>query len=294
MSFITKNGRLVRDMWPAFIPRIAQDKASDKLKAHEKVPDNMEDLLAWAHVRHFTGKPHAHYSLLHSDETVNTDRQVREVFLRLQGYVLEKNLEPLGDWDGKTSGAPKARQFLTLHGSVDHEAFDAECQTLGFIRDIILRKTRSAKTNTDQNGRIYLHNKVFTKVRPGAGQVNTLSSVDDPFGRAESVAKSWIVTKKIKIAFQDNQGKLKKASHYSIKPGDFVDVKVRADITTYMDGDSVETRVYFSMEHVVRLCKATDIPTREMPEGNEPEIVEEEGLNFDDNEEIAGDIMALI
>ncbi|KAF7796808.1 hypothetical protein EIP86_007992 [Pleurotus ostreatoroseus] len=305
----SEDGLLVRDMWPQFLPRIAQDKSLEKLQAHEKLPDNLHDLGAWAYVRRFAGKTSTPYTLLHASEDLNTNDQVREVFIRVQGYVLEANLEPLGDWDGTLAGAPKARQFLTLHGNVDTEPFNAQCDALSRIRDFILRRTHSAKSNQEQNGRIYLHNKVFTKVRPGTNQKSALHPMDDPFDRAKHVDRKWLVTKTIKFGFRDQAGKLKKLSHYAIKPGDFVDVKVYADISTYPHGETTETRVYFSVDRVVRLCAKADLPTVRFlycgPEASlivaqrtnekqaEPEIVEEDDLTFDDEDATKQSFMAI-
>ncbi|KAF7792443.1 hypothetical protein EIP86_003480 [Pleurotus ostreatoroseus] len=250
-----------------------KDKKADQLKEHDKLPENLQDLSAWAHVQRFTATPTNPYLLVHSGEALNNAEQVHEVFFRVQGYVLEVNMEPLGDWDGELSGAPKARQFLTLHGGADNELFAVQCDALSLVREFILRRTRSTKVNTDQNGRIYMHNKVFSKVKVGFKQKSVLTDADDPFDRARHVAKHWLVTKKIVFGFQDAAGKLKAASYLAIRPGDFVDVKLHTDISTYREEDKTETRVYFSVDRV-----------REVRKDKEPEVVEEEDLTFDDNE----------
>ncbi len=86
-------------MWPAFIPKIVKDKPAKALDTYEKVPDNLDDMLAWAHVRHFPTKPQAPYLLLYTDLGVGNVKEVHEVSFRLQGYVVELNLDPLGDWN---------------------------------------------------------------------------------------------------------------------------------------------------------------------------------------------------
>ena len=68
------------------------------------------------------------------------------------------------------------------------------------------------------------------------------------------------MTKKILFGYQDAERKLKSANYLAIRPGDFVDVKLHADISTYRDGDKTETRVYFSVDRVVRLCASRDMP----------------------------------
>lgn len=93
------NRVLVRDMWPPGHKLVKDIKTIDQLNATELVPEDLEALMNWAYVRHFSARRNRSYSLLHTTPTTQAGT-VNQVAFRVQGYVQECTLHPLGDWKG--------------------------------------------------------------------------------------------------------------------------------------------------------------------------------------------------
>lgn len=71
------------------------------MKSYEIVPDNLVELAAWAYpVANDASTDRSRlYKLVHA--TLGRDKKdLYEVIIRVQGFVMKHNLHALGDWSG--------------------------------------------------------------------------------------------------------------------------------------------------------------------------------------------------
>ncbi|KAJ3557015.1 hypothetical protein NM688_g1703 [Phlebia brevispora] len=259
MSFVCLRGKPVRFAWPPHLPQVKKDPLVTKLTGDALVPEDAEDINEWAIVKEsrVAGSSNVH-ALIYSS-SLASGRRPEQVAIRIQGYIAEKKLGEYGDWNGTEAHAPKARQYIVLHGGEEKELFDAQCRAITNIREAVLRSLYSSKHNTDQNGRIYLHNQVFTKVRHGSTlrKKSTSRTMSDPLKLAKKIDHLWVAENNLTLAFQDAKGRILTADPSKFKCGDFVDVKVVVNVITYPMGDAREVRVLFNMTRIIQLCPAS-------------------------------------
>lgn len=62
----------------------------------------------------------------------------------------------------------------------------------------------------------------------------------------------WVAADQIQIGCQDTDSKLKHISHMMIRPGDYINVTVVLDISTFRGRDGRETRINFAMMRIVQ------------------------------------------
>ena len=91
-------------------------------------------------------------------------------------------------------------------------------------------------------------------MRPTIDRPSILSPSEDPCGDAKKIEKQWVVTEKVQVGIQDDDGRLTRCSPLAIQPGDFVDVTVVADISSYAGNESHKLFVDFRPQRIIRLC----------------------------------------
>lgn len=101
MSFITYQGEMVRDLFPNAIGRpLIDDVTYASASPWQLVPDSFDEICNWADVisvgRDSTGS--LRYKLVYKTE--GDDQNRLEVRLRLQGFLSNAAIGPLGDWNG--------------------------------------------------------------------------------------------------------------------------------------------------------------------------------------------------
>ncbi|OBZ78024.1 hypothetical protein A0H81_02092 [Grifola frondosa] len=232
------------------------------------MPCDFETLTAWivveTAVEHEDGRHRT--MVLYHPRLFNDDCGQRyEVVVRLQGFVEEVNIGPLGDWNGHEQGAPKAQQSLTLgHGGV-RAPFEAQREGLNALRDVVLLSLNMEPADhVSSSPSIKLQRRVFSRVRPtGPTAVDSiLQSGDDPLGCAAKIRSQWVVTHKISAGVQGADGKIRQCGHLVIRKGDFVDVAVFVEIFKRHTRKGVQLEMNLAMHDVVRLHSAHDLKGR--------------------------------
>ncbi len=86
-----------------------------------------------------------------------------------------------------------------------------------------------------------------------------LTRRDDPAGKAAAVAHKWVIVDKIQFATQTDGGKLKGATHFAIRSGDFVDVTVVPEIATYKSNAGRKVQINLHIKRVILLCPSSKV-----------------------------------
>ncbi|KAF7790457.1 hypothetical protein EIP86_001412 [Pleurotus ostreatoroseus] len=260
MSLISANKVLVRDLWPAEIPRARNDnKPYDKLDGKEVAPDTLDDMMAWAWVKDRGYGIRNRWSLMHAVGDPDSLVPLHEVAFRVQGFVVDMDLSVLGDWNRQEHGAAAARQFLVIDGGQHADIFAKQVDTLNLVRQLVARSTKSKDVQEQGRKRIHIYRPVFTKRMPGSEDSGCLSKDDDPSGQARRMRMRWIVSDKLVFGALSAQGQLQAASAGKIKKGDFVDVKIIPEIFSPKGAASRDAKVSFKMTRIVKLQSKTAV-----------------------------------
>lgn len=181
----TAEGRLVRDMWPVSLPRLAHDGRSiEELRDDEKMPEDVEVLQDWGYARYCPGRQDRtrRYIFALARPVSEQAGRVYQAAFRLQGFVVSAKLGPLGNWRAlvrfayesfvacsqrfrTVDHAMRAEQRLVLYGGDHTDIFDAQLNALGKIRSVIFAALASREAPQVRGPKLYLQRKVFTKVR---------------------------------------------------------------------------------------------------------------------------------
>ena len=94
------------------------------------------------------------------------------------------------------------------------------------------------------------------QVTPDGREQSLLTPRDDPTGHAAKISSQWVVSEKLAICKQEENGRVIPCSHLQIRRGDFVDVTVVVDIIRPIR--SQKCAVHFSMTEVVLLQTNAD------------------------------------
>lgn len=94
--------KLIADMWPIGLPRMAKDiKSQHQWKARDIVPSNLEHLHKWAYVTRNpeNGDPTRRHVLVYTVNGDDDDAGPLQVAFRVQGFVQKLNIKPTGNWN---------------------------------------------------------------------------------------------------------------------------------------------------------------------------------------------------
>ncbi|OBZ70246.1 hypothetical protein A0H81_09548 [Grifola frondosa] len=270
MSFIlSPTGGLVRDLWPAGIGHPNNDtECESDMPRWKKMPSEFDDLAAWL-ITETPAQQEDHrertMALYHPAVCDGEVDERYEVAIRVQGFVEQVNISPLGNWSGREADAPKAIQFLRLgHGGFP-AALDAQNEALRAFREVVLQSLHAeCRHGSSSNGSISLQRRVFTRVRPvyATEVASVLREGDDAFGRAAKIASRWVVSHRINVGVQQRGGAITQGaqgSHLLVRKGDFVDVAVFAEIYKTPTRKGIRMSMNLAMHDVVRLYTAREL-----------------------------------
>ncbi|CDO75903.1 hypothetical protein BN946_scf184768.g5 [Trametes cinnabarina] len=260
MSFISMDKtHLARDLWPAGIGKPVKD-ADDitTLPSSRVVPGDYADLCQWLCVD--SSDEEGHVKVFVNPDACAGEHGLLEVTLRIQGFIVDANLNALGNWRGDIQSAPKAVQSLRLDSGGFGNAFLPQVQALRNIRELVLKLLcKQSSTTGGGNGDIVLKRRVFQKVRPGVTGTSTLRVQDDPTGRAAKIEHMWRVCHRIGAGVQEEDGTMSRANALVIRRGDFVDVAVGIQVHSMRAHKQRKTEVHFCPLEVVRLRSAREV-----------------------------------
>ncbi|OBZ74980.1 hypothetical protein A0H81_05471 [Grifola frondosa] len=231
------------------------------------MPSDVDNLCAWFSTESVAERADGELCTmaLYRPEVYLDDAGERyQVVVRLQGFVEDASLAPLGNWNGKETDAAKAVQFLTLgHGGFPL-AFEAQNDALNAWRKLIMLSLSQRAPDTSlSHATIWLKRRVFTRVRPTypTAAASVLTKADDPLGKAAKIATCWVVLHKVMIGSQRSDGRMLPcdAGHLLIRRGDFVDVAVFAEIFKVHTRQGVKIHMSLAMQNVVRLYSAREL-----------------------------------
>ncbi|KAI9059285.1 hypothetical protein FKP32DRAFT_1614341 [Trametes sanguinea] len=261
MSFVAVDeARLARDLWPEGIGRPSKDTDDiATLPASRVVPADYKALCQWLCVDSVDATRPA--TVFVNPDVCSEGDTLHEVTLRLQGVVVDVNLNALGNWTGDVDYAPKAVQSLRLGSGGYAAAFVPQVQALRNIRELVLKLMSKPMVGGEGGGvaDILLKRRVFEKVRGGTCGPSVLNRQDDPTGRAAKMSHMWRVTHRITVGVQNDDGHIVRASPLVIRRGDFVDVAVTIQVYTMRAHRQRKTEVQFCPVEVVRLKTAQEL-----------------------------------
>lgn len=85
-------------MWASSTTLKKDNQTAFCLFNDEMVPESLEDMMNWAYVRQlYASDPSRKYKLVHATGTQG-ENTVKEVAIHFQGFVLNSELRPLGNW----------------------------------------------------------------------------------------------------------------------------------------------------------------------------------------------------
>ncbi|KAH9925076.1 hypothetical protein B0H21DRAFT_700938 [Amylocystis lapponica] len=267
---------MTRDLWPRGIGRPLQDRlTAQNMPAEDRwklVGTELHEICEWAVVdcpesTNNNGAPQ-HVLTYCPELTPATPNASVQVVLHLQGFVKVCKLAPLGNWNGQADSAVKAAQILVLESKGYDNPFDVQKGALLNLREFILGRLGDPQTNTyAASDSIYLRRRVFTRasghlsVRASDTMVAavTLTYADDPQRRAEKIKHAWRIDSKPVTGVQREDGKVVECNYIAIRPGDFVDVCVSAQIVTTRRQGIPRATIDFTFDTVVRLYSAAQL-----------------------------------
>jgi len=223
------------------------------------VPADFETVCEWAYVSidtsvsDWTRVYHLLYKQPSGDNEANV---VYPVTLRIQGFLQNFDLSVLGSWDGESTNAVKAVQFLSLTSGGLNEPWIPTQLAIHNIRQLIrqtLSRTQSSPSEVlaDPDASIYMTRRVFTKVRGSVDNTpSVLDPTDDPHNWGWRVASDWRVTEKLQIGRLLDDGRIVSSSHLALSKGDFVDVGFEFAIS---NRGRRGVAVHLCMTHVLQL-----------------------------------------
>ncbi|KAJ7279721.1 hypothetical protein C8J57DRAFT_1502363 [Mycena rebaudengoi] len=273
---------LVEDM-PAhlqFLDALNLPVSDQPIENYMVVPRTHHGKLEWAHVgynpysqdrtrqmilvyKHPHILPHAPPNMLYP------------VGIRVQGFLQQCVLGPLGNWSGRVSDPPqKALQFVTLTGGgVVDDIFakyrEAIIEVIEFIyRSLGLPVPHGNWADSEQ---LFISCRVFTKVTAkNRHRLCVLEEGEDPTLTAKQVEAHW-----------RKEGFKVPCNPMTFGSGDFVDVCIGFDIVSLSDGKRGQThQVHLKLEHIMLLASAEDLPTPNVEEADEAMYIQGAGLQF--------------
>ncbi|TCD70769.1 hypothetical protein EIP91_001800 [Steccherinum ochraceum] len=157
-----------------------------------------------------------------------------QAVFRIQGFVADANLHPIGDWNKRPENCMQATQWIKLGPGLftnvfteQQAAMDAICQ---FVRSALFVEKDNFLYTRD--GAIYLNRLVFTKPRAGVTPLKWDTSADKTFFPAlEKVKHDWVIASSTATYTRISDTRARPVSAAAIQKGDFVDVAIVADIT---------------------------------------------------------------
>ncbi|EMD32493.1 hypothetical protein CERSUDRAFT_99567 [Gelatoporia subvermispora B] len=269
MSFIrTSNGQYIREMWPAVLPRRGPSltQLSSATESWRSMPSQYEQLSTWMVIQAQDedgprNGPRRPYMLTYL-EPPGAGGPV-QAKIHIQGFLAHCNVRVLGDWDRSEHNIPRAMQFVHLHGGTgpSRVAYDAQIgavhELIGYIADSL---NVARPQDAVDNGDFRLERTVFTKITPVRNvRAISLSSLDDPSGRARRYARKWVVDHRIATKIRNTRGELIVVQPGVLRPGDFVDVTFTVDIQYTSNKKTSRVAVGFLVHDIVRLMSSAEV-----------------------------------
>ncbi|KAJ3523860.1 hypothetical protein NM688_g8656 [Phlebia brevispora] len=184
-----------------------------------------------------------------------------EALLRLWGYVKEVNNSATGNWNFQRETAHRAAQFIVLESKGCDAAFGPQQAALANISQYVTAVLNGGP-QVGRGDTLYVRHRVFRKAR-GSERQQYAQYVhgEDPTGRAAKISKEWRLTSVPPYVRRHVDGELVRTSALSVRPGDFVEVLVRADVLYHERGgqEKNHVRVDWELAQVIRLFSAEQL-----------------------------------
>ncbi|RDX50976.1 hypothetical protein OH76DRAFT_1482024 [Lentinus brumalis] len=186
--------------------------------------------------------------------------------IKVQGFLKDFHMDPLGNWGGKENTAFKATRSIVLDSGGCDGPFNMQKDVLNMIKEVIVHSLDHAVLDVPVDSRpgIHLRSNVFTQIRSNSPVVSSsIHARDDPRGFAAKIARRWAVTSTIKMRAPATTGaRLLPATRVQFRSGDFVEVKVVPDIVTTFQNRHLRVDVRFIPISITRLCTAAEAKAR--------------------------------
>ncbi|KAJ7270468.1 hypothetical protein C8J57DRAFT_1508498 [Mycena rebaudengoi] len=277
-------------------PSLLEIPAADEpIENWQVVPCTYPGKLEWAHVgRNPTAQDHTRQLVLvYKHPRIFPHAPANMLYpigVRVQGFIHDCNLNPLGTWSGANDGPQKSLQFITMGGGgIIDNLFAKYKVAIVEIIEFIYRSLRlpvpSGKWLDSEF--LYIVRRVFTKVTPkNRYRTCALQPGEDPTLLAKQVEANWRVLERLSVGMyvedesEESDGFKVACNPMTLGHGDFVDVCIGFDIVTRNSSEGTTHQVHLKLEHVLLLIAAEDIP-KEATEGEGEEYtVQPAGLSF--------------
>ena len=93
------HGKLIASLFLKLPVVPGSDADLTKMKSEDCMPDTLEALAEWAHLHRERDRGHTRYTLLHTPTVTVPAAVLREVGIRVQGFIHAMSLSATGDWD---------------------------------------------------------------------------------------------------------------------------------------------------------------------------------------------------
>ncbi|KAJ3536820.1 hypothetical protein NM688_g6785 [Phlebia brevispora] len=229
---------LVHNLWSKFIKQL-HPSSKTEFAVDEIVPEDMEGFAAFARV---VCNPNRldksfRYLLVHAPKAdAIQPSTMHQVVIHLQGVVLKLNLMTTGTWKGYAEHAPRAIQFMVLGPEADSAGFQAQLAALDNMRSMLaeMLDRQIPKVYRTEN-ELYLQKKVFTRAQLAKGRPSVVAPWEARHEDAQRIADEWVVVDKVETGQRLADGRLQACEQSGVRIGDFVDVSVVVQISSYSD-----------------------------------------------------------
>ncbi|KAJ3529883.1 hypothetical protein NM688_g7792 [Phlebia brevispora] len=188
--------------------------------------------------------------------------------LRMWGFVKDRNLEPTGTWNKRLDGAARAVQFVKLEGRTCTTAFEPQCIAVDNLREYVSAVLGGGRVTACRN-EVHIQHRVFRKAQ-GAEKTHEhhYTNGEDPTGHAAGVSRQWQLAVRPRFQRWDhNDAQAINTSAIAIRPGDFIQVLVAAEIEYRQTGrgEPNYTKVNLDLVEATRLYSEDQLKLMQIP-----------------------------